>query len=396
MFHRPDRSRRTVSRRTRARFACIGLVLALGGCASDGAMPPELPDPIVPDGPVRLVAEWEPAVGALVTFPFGIPDELVVALAGVEEPLLVLVDGDDQVALDERMGELLAATIENPRQRRRAYRPITAPVGSRWTRDFGPHQVVDAQGRLAVVDAFFQGYPVFEGTARRDRVDRRVELFPARRGDDRIPDVVAAAFELPRYVAPFALTGGNFLTDGAGTAFFTDALVDENAEWFDEGELDALIAAYTGCTNLVHLPDVEEVGIQHVDCWLKVLPGRRLLVQRPPQDHPAYARLEAAVEELREVRDASGEPFLVLRVDCPVIDRMPWGDEAPLAAYTNSLILNGRVFVPLYGVEGDDAALATYRAALPDREVLGFPYDDWQSFDALHCRTRAVFDREKL
>jgi len=74
-----------------------------------------------------------------------------------------------------------------------------------------------------------------------------------------------------------------------------------------------------------------------------------------------------------------------------------------LANYANTLIVNSKVFVPLFGVPEDAAALDVYRAAMPGYEVLGYefvsgswPMGSWASFDALHCRTHQVFDPEML
>ncbi|QDU85588.1 Peptidylarginine deiminase precursor [Planctomycetes bacterium Pla163] len=378
-------------------WPALALALLGASCRGTDALRP-LPEPIAPPGPVRVPAEWEPARGAVVVFPFAVPDALVQALAE-KDTLFVLVAGEDQDALREAL-----KTLEI---RRRSYETIACTATEAYPRDFGPLQIVDGDGQLAVLDQIFQGYPIYTFGADRGRTDAPIEFLPDEGGEDEVAQASASHLDLRRYVAPIALTGGNFLVDGAGTAFFTDALVDENLAWHDRATFFDLVERFTGCANLVHLPNVEEVGIQHVDCWLKPLPGGRLLVQEAPADHPASARLEAAVRELADARDANGRPFEILRVPCPVVDREQWGDEAPLAAYTNSLILNQRVYVPLYGVPGDEVALDVWRRALPDHEVLGFldakaegiedgPVKDWQSYDALHCRTRAIFDAGAL
>ena len=72
-----------------------------------------------------------------------------------------------------------------------------------------------------------------------------------------------------------------------------------------------------------------------------------------------------------------------------------------MPAYTNSLILNRKVLVPLYGVPADRDALETWRKAMPGYRVIGFEHhggwlEQWMSFDALHCRARAVWDPEML
>ncbi len=69
--------------------------------------------------------------------------------------------------------------------------------------------------------------------------------------------------------------------------------------------------------------------------------------------------------------------------------------------YTNSLILNDHVFVPLVDFEGlaelNEAALAVYEAAMPGYTVLGVPsLFHWYDMDALHCRSHEVPDSNML
>jgi agmatine deiminase len=57
--------------------------------------------------------------------------------------------------------------------------------------------------------------------------------------------------------------------------------------------------------------------------------------------------------------------------------------------------------MPFYGIPEDKQALKTWQEAMPGYEVIGFEndipvpvmdYTGWQSFDALHCRVRAIWD----
>lgn len=415
----------------RTGLACGALLAIAGGLTScaTGSGGRALPEPIEPDGPVRMLAEWEPADGVLVYYPFEVPDQLVQAIAR-RTTLYVLVNSEKLGDLAGDMWRLGLDGRDEAGQPLARWEAVTCTAEEAYPRDFGPHQIVDAQGRLAILDQVFQGYPIYPHSTDRDAFDATDFLFETGPGEDEVAQACAAHFDLPRYVAPFALTGGNYLVDGAGTAFFTDALVDENLEWHERDAYFRLLEQYTGCTNLVHLANIEEVGIQHIDCFMKPLPGGRLLVQEVPADHPAHARVEAAAAELAAARDARGEAFEILRIPCPVVDRDQWGEEAPVAAYTNSLIAGDTVYVPLYGVPGDEVALDVWRRALPEHDVLGFldhaggaprverepepepegddrrrrrrpptppeyvgPAKDWQSYDALHCRTRAVFAR---
>ena len=108
-----------------------------------------------------------------------------------------------------------------------------------------------------------------------------------------------------------------------------------------------------------------------------------------------YERSEAIVEELSSLTNVHGRPYEIIRIDTPPY----WRDFMP--AYTNSLILNRKVLVPLYGIPADRDALETWRKAMPGYRVIGFEHhgswlERWMSFDALHCRIRAVWDPEML
>ena len=61
--------------------------------------------------------------------------------------------------------------------------------------------------------------------------------------------------------------------------------------------------------------------------------------------------------------------------------------------YTNSIILNNKVLVPIENNSYDDDALASYAEALPGYEILGFT-GSWESTDALHCRAKGIPDLE--
>ena len=340
-----------------------------------------VPEGLPPPAPVFVPAEWEPALGAIVRWPLEVPDELVREIA--EDDTLYVLVREEEVA-DARAGLAVLGVPEV------ATELIPAPVESPWPRDYGPHQVFDGEGRLAVLDAVFAGWPRFPaewqaGSPREPRTS-----WWSGPGDDDVPLAVGEHLGVPVYRFPGFLTGGNFLVDGRGTAFATQAQVDENLPLFDPDAFTAALGDYAGIQRFHVLPNTEGMGIQHIDTWLKVLDPERLLVMRAPAGHPEEARIDRALEILRGLRTPFGGRYEIQRIDAAEM-RGPRGDSGT-APYTNSLILNRKVLVPLFGLDTDGPALETWRAAMPGYEVVGFPYDGWMSFDALHCRTRAVFD----
>jgi len=342
------------------------------------------PSPQLPTPPVRMIAEWEPARGAMVRWPLRVPDACVVELAE-DDVLFLLVNEADEAAARARMEELGVAPEH--------VQLVRCSADSEWPRDWGPHQLFDGQGRWCMVDHVFAGYPIYDREPKDRAPEMTIETGP---GDDAVSGELAQRFGAQLVPFPATLTGGNFLNDGHGTAFCTRSLLDEARAHVTEAELRAHLRARLGIGRLVVLENTEVVGIQHIDCWLKVLDAERLLVKRPPKGHNEEAPIERNLDKLRQLKNAFGRPYQILRVDCPRVKVREFDENEPIAAYTNSLILNDKVLVPLYQVDGDQAALATWRAAMPGHEVVGFAWDQWLHFDALHCRSRAVFDRDML
>jgi len=104
--------------------------------------------------------------------------------------------------------------------------------------------------------------------------------------------------------------------------------------------------------------------------------------------------MEEFAESFSELTTFYGRPFNIHRIFCPIINGGPW-ETNPVAAYTNSLILNNKVLVPQYGIVQDFQALQVYQEAMPGYEVIGFDGasgSPWHAEDALHCRTMGVFD----
>jgi agmatine deiminase len=371
-------------RRLRCGIGCELLALIAAGCASS--------EPIE-DGrsaapPVRVIAEWEPALGAIVSWPLSVPDALVAEIAEDGLLFVTVTSAESEAA----RAHLTGLGIDAAR-----LRLVEGPATSLWPRDWGPHQVFDGAGRFGLVDARFAGYPRYAAEPELLASEDGPRFFPGYRGDDGAPERLAALLDQPLYSLPLFLTGGNFLVDGRGGAFCTQAQILENRGLASEVELRRRLQSDLGIERLVVLENTEGMGIQHIDCWLKLLDEETLLVKRPPADHPEAARIERNLAAIAASRTAWGRPWRILRIDCPPFAARRFDPaEPPLAAYTNALILGRKVLVPLYDIPGDEAALETWRAALPGYEVLGFPWPEWQSFDALHCRVRAVFDPHML
>ncbi|MBD3168926.1 MAG: T9SS type A sorting domain-containing protein [candidate division Zixibacteria bacterium] len=305
-----------------------------------------------PEGVLRNCAEWEPSEGVIIRYPLGISVSLV---AEMSEDVVVTT--------------ICASTYEE-NQARSAYQSggvnmnncqfIHAPTNSWWTRDYGPWFIFTDE-EMAIVDH---------------------EYNRPRPYDDVIPQVIGTEWNMDVYGMDLTHTGGNHMSDGLGTSMSTELVYDENY-WLSEAEVDSIMLAYLGNDYTV-LDYVENYGIHHIDCWAKFLSPQTILVKDVPSSDPSYARLNARAQWLSMQVSAWGQPYNVVRVYCP-----------SGTAYTNSLILNDKVLIPVFGSSWDDDAIQAYQDAMPGYEVIGFT-GSWYSNDALHCRTMGVPDREML
>jgi agmatine/peptidylarginine deiminase len=357
----------------------MATVCVAAGVASSSF--PEQPAPAAnPEPAQRIAAEWEPVMGALIAWPLKVPANLVVALA---EEVDLYVTVRDSCCAQCASTQFRAWGIDPQR-----VHFVVTDQGSGYyvTRDWGPFAAFGPAGDYSLIDGRLVDYPF--GTMN----GRRLYWIPRIAGldyrpDDGAPLAVAQALGYPSRELPIALTGGNVAFDGQGTAFATEILRDEN-DWrgFSADTLLAIVRQECGVRQFHFLPNFERLGIQHLDCLLKLLDEERILVKRPPVDHPAHQQIEHVVCELSRLTNVYGRPYQILRIDTP---RYRYNR---MANYTNALILNRNVFVPLFGIPADGAALRTWCAAMPGYRIRGFVYDDWRNSDALHCRVRGIWD----
>ncbi len=307
-----------------------------------------------PPVPVRGIAEFESMEGVLIAYPLGIPVSVV---AEMSEDVMVttIVAGTTQ---ENQARNLYSSNGVNMSNCNFLY----APHDSYWTRDYGPWFSTDGNGLISVID-FTYNRP--------------------RPNDDVIPAAVASFLGLDLYQMDLVQAGGNYMNDSLGIAVSTDLVWDENPSK-TPAQINQIMLDYHGI-NTYHVTN-DPLGdyIKHVDCWGKYLDVDKILITRVPSSDSRYSNYEAIANYFANQTTAYGNNYQVYRVYAS-------GGEP----YTNSLILNKRVFVPVMGTSNDSSAIATYQAAMPGYEILSVS-GSWESTDALHCRAIGIADRGLL
>jgi agmatine deiminase len=303
---------------------------------------------------IRQPAEFEPMQGALIRYPFGISYDIIKEMAEDVNVVTIVASVSEKNTVQSQY-QSHGVNLSHC-----SY--LIAPTDSYWTRDYGPWFIINENSQQGVVDF----------TYNRPRPD-----------DDVIPVAYASNQSLPITTMALVTAGGNYMTDGQGISISTDLVWEENPG-LSHAEINQMVHDYLGINTYHVVPDVNGEYIKHIDCWGKLLSPDTILIRSVQQSDSQYDEIEAAVHYFENQTSCYGTPYRVVRVYSP--------NDQP---YTNSFILNNKVFVPIMGDQWDDDAIASYQSAMPGYEILGFT-GSWVSSDAIHCRVMGITDRYML
>lgn len=308
---------------------------------------------LLPNQP-RFVAEWEPADGAIIRYPLGIPYTLVRDLAA-DNPLYVIVTSTSQATANTAFSSN-GVNMANVHW-------INAATDSYWLRDYGPWTIMDANNNMKIVDVVYNR---------------------PRPNDDVIPTTIAGYLGTTAYNMAINHTGGNIMTDGQGKAMSTELVWNENPS-LTHTDIDNMFQTYLGINEYQIYDDPNNTYIDHIDCWGKLIDVDKVVIRSVPSTHAQYSAIQSSVAQWQAKTSSYGTPYRIYRVYTP-------NDEP----YTNAYILNKKIFVPQMGTANDAAALQVYRDAMPGYTVTGYSDASFLSTDAIHCRINTIFDAQMV
>jgi agmatine deiminase len=319
----------------------------------------ETPAPI---GTVRSVAEWEPMESVLIAYDgsFGMPVSMIREMAENCKIMVIVANASEETTVRN----FFTSNSVNLTQCSFLYQN----PNSWWTRDYSPWYIAVNDTEVALID------------------------FPYNRprpNDDNVPVIMAPALNVDLYGMSISHTGGNFMCDGYAMAASTDLVWEENTSQ-TQTNIRTKMLNYMGIQTYHVTADPLDDYIKHVDCWGKYLDVDKILIAQVPVSDYRYADFEAVATYFSQQNCSWGYPYQVIRIQEANANQ---NVETP---YTNSLILNDKVFVPQTGNALDAAAITTYQQAMPGYEIIGVTSSGWYDTDALHCRTHGIADREML
>lgn len=319
---------------------------------------------------MRMPAEFEPVSMVKMCYPNNMPLRVYKTIAEDNKILLLTNrDGSNNSRINTAREEFIAAGVNMENV---AF--LDANIDDDyyyWVRDFSPFYVFKDK-ELSITDFTYN---------RSFRVEQ-----------NNIPSYLASYFNMDYQKMNIVHTGGNLMQDGRGTAFSDDLVIQENGD--NENKVRSQMKQYTGTDNYVITIDPQGDYIAHIDCWGKIVAPDKIIVARLPQNHERYAYYEQVANQLANTKCIYGYNYRIYRIDEPGVQ---------IAPYTNSLIANNHVYMPLGENETyNQNALAVYQEALPGYTIHGVEgYDFNQALcflntDALHCRTHEVPDKDMM
>jgi agmatine/peptidylarginine deiminase len=343
-----------------------------------------------PFGNLRSAAEWE-EIQALTISWTGFPGILkqIVAAARTQTRVLILsedVAETENYLLSPNLGGPAFANLNN-------ITIIPGDFDSIWMRDYAANTVYGNEvDDLVMVDWIY------------NRISRP--------NDNVSPQYFADELGLDLYAttqSPDDLvnTGGNWMSDGFGTAMASELILEENepgnpygVSAKTEADIDALVQGYLGIDRYIKMPTLPYDGIHHIDMHMKLIDEETLLVGEYPDGVADGPQINANIEYvLSNYMSKWGTPYEVARIPMPPSASGLWPSSTPTAGfyrtYTNAVFVNNTVIFPTYREEYDTTAFRIWGELLPGYNLVGIDSDNQEEqlialSGAIHCITHSI------
>jgi agmatine deiminase len=327
-----------------------------------------------PSSPVRASAEWEEIDALMITwtsYPAILKD--IVRFAQTETQVFI-VCSDSTTPKNYLVAQGVPLTNVHY---------IITPYNSIWSRDYGQWNIyTNDVDSLALIDWIY---------------NRPRPL------DDAVPVAIASFTNLPLYQtisSPNDLvhTGGNFMTDGFGTGFSSNLILNENSSK-TEAEIDTIMSQFMGINRYIKMSTLPYDVIHHIDMHIKLLDEETLLVGQYPAGVADGPQIEANLQYvLNNFMSVYGTPYKVVRIPMPPdASNLYPNNNGDYRTYTNSVFVNKTIIIPTYAQQYDTTAFRIYREALPGYELKGINCNSIiPSLGAIHCITKEVAAADPL
>ncbi|MCK5072666.1 MAG: agmatine deiminase family protein [Bacteriovoracaceae bacterium] len=247
------------------------------------------------------------------------------------------------------------------------FKVIDIPNDSNWARDFFPEIVIDQNGKKKFVQF----------------------KYASGKTANNVGESIAKLLDIPLEKSRLYLEGGNLLVDDEQQLFITEKVFKWNTyhHKLSKKEIEYELKTILNIKKVHWLPILPHEKTSHVDIFMKYMGNDTMLVA--DSQNPSRKKV------LDEVAKTISKNYRVVRI----MNAEDSLNNAWTLSYTNSLILNGIVYVPKYDdgtdeytaqyAKFDEMAIKVYKDL--GYQVIAIPIHDMMfNQGAIHCLTKQL------
>ncbi|MBC8505973.1 MAG: agmatine deiminase family protein [Anaerolineales bacterium] len=322
----------------------------------------------------RMPAEWEPHDGTWLQWPQDkVYDGYELKLERIWLHMVDALNDHENVHIivnGERQSDHIVDQLEYYKIGSKNVHFYVIPTNDVWARDNGPIFVINDAGQVAITDWAFNGWG---------------DRFPYDL-DDKVPAAIGEEVGIPVFKVPMVLEGGAVGVNGKGTFMATKSSIIDTFRnpGKSQADIEGVLSQYLGVTHFIWLTGAgrDECGLwgdetdSHIDIVARFSDESTVLYNWTDNENdPRYGMLRKSLQELKNATTESGKPMTLVPLPMPEVYQTSgmtdWRRSTLTdAAYSNYLIANDIVLVPVYGHAHDKRALAIIAEHFPGREVV--------------------------
>ena len=334
---------------------------------------------------IRFPAEWEPQSAVIIAWPHhsgdftnlaaveGSYQAIAAAISRFQPLIIVCKDGEHQEHIQTRLAS--QANIHF----------IQADYNDIWVRDtvFIALEWQHPKAKLQLVNFRFNGwgnkYPYDADNA----LNLALFAHPMFKGH-------------PTATVSLVLEGGSIESDGQGTVMTTkNCLFNPNRNPnLSADDIAGQVQNYLGAKRILWVEQSNLAGDDtdaHIDTLARFCDAQTIAYTACEDSEDAhYQSLKNMEAQLKAFKTEAGDAYrlVALPLPQPIFDED--GKRLP-ANYSNFLVINGAVLMPVYDDEMDKVALERIAGCFPGREVVAVPCRALvQQYGSLHCASMQV------
>ncbi len=334
-----------------------------------------------PSSKVRSAAEWEEIDALIITWTSYTSVLREIVRAAVNECKVYIVCSDSNTVKSYLTSGSIGLTN---------VRYVIAPYNSVWVRDYSANNVYtnDVDSLLLVDWTYNRPRP------KDDTLARTISKYTG------LP-----LYEMNQTPNKLVATGGNFMSDGLGTAFSSKLILNENAtnggynQNLTEAQIDTLAKKYLGINRYIMFDNLPYDGIHHIDMHTKLLDEETILVGQYPAGTADGPQIEANLQYLlANYNSVFGTPYRVVRMPMPPESGTSnYPPNSDYLTFTNGVFVNKTFIYPTYYTQYDTIAQRIYEENLPGYNVVGINCNSTiPASGAIHCITHCIASKDPL